>query len=146
MSNTQRFGIETEIRELLSHHSQAISRKNAAEVLACAMPDAVTYSLAPPLVAPADGGQGLRDWFTTWRGDIGLDLHDTKIVAADEVAYAYGLTHLTGTKTDGQKVDVWFRQTFGLRKINGSWRIAHDHESVPFYMDGSVRAAVDLKP
>jgi hypothetical protein len=27
-----------------------------------------------------------------------------------------------------------------------SARIAHNHESVPFYMDGSLEAAVDLKP
>jgi ketosteroid isomerase-like protein len=33
-----------------------------------------------------------------------------------------------------------------LRKTNGQWRIVHDHSSVPFYMDGSYRAAVDLKP
>jgi ketosteroid isomerase-like protein len=30
--------------------------------------------------------------------------------------------------------------------MNGEWRIVHDHSSVPFYMDGSYRAAVDLKP
>ena len=24
--------------------------------------------------------------------------------------------------------------------------IVHEHESVPFYMDGSFRAAIDLKP
>jgi PhnB protein len=26
------------------------------------------------------------------------------------------------------------------------WKIAHLHQSVPMYMDGSLRAAVDLKP
>jgi PhnB protein len=38
------------------------------------------------------------------------------------------------------------RETLGLRKIDGIWKIAHQHHSVPFYMDGSNRAAVDLKP
>jgi ketosteroid isomerase-like protein len=32
------------------------------------------------------------------------------------------------------------------RKIKGKWLITHEHVSVPFYMDGSYRAAVDLKP
>jgi ketosteroid isomerase-like protein len=36
--------------------------------------------------------------------------------------------------------------TLCFRKIDGEWRITHEHESVPFYMDGSVRAAVDLEP
>jgi ketosteroid isomerase-like protein len=54
---------------------------------------------------------------------------------------------LSGTKTDGEKADVWwFRQTLCFRRSGGEWRIAHQHESVPFYMDGSYRAAVDLKP
>jgi ketosteroid isomerase-like protein len=42
--------------------------------------------------------------------------------------------------------DLWFRSTLGLRKSDGVWRIVHEHTSTPFYMDGSFRAAVDLKP
>jgi ketosteroid isomerase-like protein len=41
---------------------------------------------------------------------------------------------------------VWFRITFGLRRAAEGWTITHEHESVPFYMDGSLRAAVDLQP
>jgi hypothetical protein len=36
--------------------------------------------------------------------------------------------------------------TFGLHRQNGAWRVAHRHASVPFHMDGSLRAAVTLKP
>jgi hypothetical protein len=28
----------------------------------------------------------------------------------------------------------------------GRWMVTHEHVSVPIYMDGSVKAAVDLKP
>jgi hypothetical protein len=31
-----------------------------------------------------------------------------------------------------------------LRRVDGRWRIVHDHSSVPFYLDGSYRAAVEL--
>jgi len=51
-----------------------------------------------------------------------------------------------GTKTDGAKADLWFRDTFGFQRIKGKWKIAHEHESVPFYMDGSFKAAIDLEP
>jgi ketosteroid isomerase-like protein len=44
------------------------------------------------------------------------------------------------------KFDLWTRVTVGLRKVDGSWRITHEHTSTPFYMDGSFKAAVDLKP
>ena len=33
-----------------------------------------------------------------------------------------------------------------LNRVNGAWRIAHLHSSVPFYMDGSLRPAFDLQP
>jgi ketosteroid isomerase-like protein len=42
--------------------------------------------------------------------------------------------------------DLWFRATLGFRKIDGKWTITHEHSSVPFYMDGSFKAAIDLKP
>jgi PhnB protein len=33
-----------------------------------------------------------------------------------------------------------------LAKKDGGWKAMHEHLSVPFYMDGSKKAAVDLKP
>ena len=53
---------------------------------------------------------------------------------------------MTGTKKDGEKADLWVRVTVGLRRIDGAWKITHQHTSVPFLMDGSFKAAVDLKP
>ncbi len=41
---------------------------------------------------------------------------------------------------------MWFRSTIGLRRISGGWRIAHEHNSTPFPMDGSGKAALDLQP
>jgi PhnB protein len=62
------------------------------------------------------------------------------------VAFCTSLNRMRGTKTDGEQVDLWYRHTLGLRKVEGRWQIAHEHESVPFYMDGSFEAAVDLAP
>ncbi len=53
---------------------------------------------------------------------------------------------MTGTKVDGEEVDLWTRTTVCLRRIGGAWRIVHEHTSVPFYMDGSFKAAIDLEP
>jgi len=50
------------------------------------------------------------------------------------------------TKRTGEETDVWVRATVGYRKIDGKWRVAHEHASVPFYMGGGDKAAVDLKP
>ena len=52
---------------------------------------------------------------------------------------------VVNTVINGEETDVWVRATVGLRKIDGRWKIIHEHASVPFYMDGSYRAAVDLE-
>jgi hypothetical protein len=50
------------------------------------------------------------------------------------------------TTQAGESWDLWMRLTVGLAKAGGHWRIVHEHVSVPFYMDGSFRAATDLTP
>ena len=62
------------------------------------------------------------------------------------MAFVRALGHMTGTKVDGEEVDLWTRTTVCLRRIGGAWQIVHEHASVPFYMDGSFKAAVDLEP
>jgi PhnB protein len=53
---------------------------------------------------------------------------------------------MTGSKTDGEVVDLWVRCTVCFRRRGSAWEITHQHTSVPFYMDGSYKAAVDLRP
>ena len=43
-------------------------------------------------------------------------------------------------------VSFWMRETLCLKRREEEWRIVHEHTSVPFYMDGSLRPAFDLKP
>lgn len=110
-------------------------------------PDVVSFDMAPPL--PHRGGavrKGLAEWFPTWDGPIGLELRDVTILADGGLALAHGLHHLTGRRTDGETTDVWYRATIGLRNVDGEWVIVHEHNSVPFRMDGSYKAAVELRP
>jgi PhnB protein len=136
---------ETAIKRAISDRITALHDKDAEGVMASGAPGFVSYSLAPPLKNTA-GKAGLEAWFATWDGPIGYALKDLKIVAGDEVAFAHGLVHMTGRKADGETVDLWFRQTLGLKLFRGAWKIVHGHDSTPFYMDGSFKAAVDLKP
>jgi ketosteroid isomerase-like protein len=108
--------------------------------------DAVEFSLAPPLVVPGNDEAGLQGWFDTWEGSIRGEVRDTKLTAGGDVAFWTGLVRMLGTKTDGTEVDLWFRQTLGLVKQDGHWKVAHEHSSVPFAMDGSGRALLDLAP
>jgi len=137
---------EAQVRSMVDAWAQAIRAKDAAGVAACQAKDFVQFDLAPPLQVVGADPKGLQDWFATWRGEIGFEVTDLHLTAGDDIAFCYGLIHLTGSRTDGLESDVWFRSTLCLRKIGDVWKIAHGHESVPMYMDGSFRAAIDLEP
>jgi ketosteroid isomerase-like protein len=140
---------ETEIRNLLADGTRALRAKDADLALAHLAEDVVSFDLEPPLQftgADARDKQGVEAWFRTWRGPIGWELRDPQIAIGGDVAFVHGLGHMTGTKTDGEVVDLWVRCTLCLRHRGGAWQITRQHMSVPFYMDGSYRAAVDLRP
>ncbi len=140
---------EGAFRDLLDTFARAIYNKNAAGAIALLTDDAVGFDLAPPLRMDSEAmhdPEGLEDWFGTWAGPIALKSHDVKIAVDGGLGHAYGLQHLTGTKIDGEDVDLWFRSTVCFRREGGRWRIAHIHNSVPFAMDGSGKALLDLKP
>ncbi|CAN5470469.1 hypothetical protein BH10PSE7_BH10PSE7_14370 [soil metagenome] len=137
---------ETEIRTVIDSWAKALRAKDAKGVVAHLSPDFLHYSLAPPLRSSGNGTDGLQSWFDTWDAGLGYDIRDLKITAAGDIAFSHSLNHLSGTKRNEGKSEVWFRQTLGFRRIAGTWKIVHEHESVPFYMDGSLKAAVDLKP
>jgi ketosteroid isomerase-like protein len=134
------------IAAMLLMRATAIGEKKSKDALSFDAADSVGFSLAPPLVSYGKDEAGLQAWFDTWDGPIGGDVQDVKLTIGADVAFWSGLVNMTGTKTDGTMVDLWFRQTLGLVKRKGRWLVAHQHESVPFAMDGSGKAMLDLKP
>jgi ketosteroid isomerase-like protein len=140
---------EREIRGVLADFTSAIRDKDAARVIAPLAADEVTFDLAPPLkMGPEQTHDpaALEEWFETWEGPIVSESHDLEVAVGGDIAYAYGMQHMTGTKKGGGRVDLWFRATACFRRENERWRITHMHNSVPFAMDGSGKALVDLKP
>ncbi|MBY3034281.1 SnoaL-like domain-containing protein [Rhizobium leguminosarum] len=137
---------EEAIIAMLMMRAKALGEKNASDALSYEAEDSVEFSLAPPLVYHGQDEAGLQAWFDTWEGPIGGEVRDARLTVGEDVAFWSGLTRMTGTKTDGTAVDLWFRQTLGLVKQDGRWLVAHQHASVPFAMDGSGRALLDLKP
>jgi ketosteroid isomerase-like protein len=138
-----------EIRYLLGIHERAIRDKDAATVAALYTRDAQSFGLAPPLrndAAQLHDPRQLERWFAGWSGPIHTELRDLDIRANGELGFATALQRLVATSTDGKHVDMWMRSTYCFRKEDGTWKIASVHESVPFAMDGSYRALVDLKP
>jgi PhnB protein len=137
---------EAGIRSLIDQRVKALYAKDAQGVITCLAPDYVPFTLAPPLVSNMTGAKEYESWFATWQGPIGTEIRDLAIDVSGDLGVSHSLNLMTGTAASGHEVKLWYRQTLSFRKVNGAWKIAHEHTSVPFYMDGSFRAAIDLKP
>lgn len=145
-STIDKTGEEAQIRAVIVDRAKALRAKNGPEVVRHHAPGFTLFSLAPPLATAPTDASGLEAWFATWHGPIGYEPGAFELAIGDDVAFCHGLVRMHGRKKDGEEPDLWFRTTLGLRKVAGAWKIAHEHQSVPFYMDGSDRAALDLAP
>lgn len=139
---------EREIRSLINEWADGVRHKDVEKIMAHYAPDIVLYDLAPPLkyVGVDAYRNGLENWFPSFDGPIGYEFTDLEIAISGDVAFMHSVNHLTGNRTGSDATDVWLRATVGFRKAGGRWLVTHEHVSVPFYMDGSNKAAVDLKP
>lgn len=137
---------ETRIRDVIDSWMSAIRRKDAAALVSHHGDGYVHFSLAPPLISDGSDVRGYNAWFDTWHGPLGYELQDLTVKSSGDLAFCHGLARLSGDKIGERKIALWFRLTLGFRKIGSDWKLVHEHESVPFYMDGSLRAAVDLAP
>ncbi len=139
---------EEQIRQLIDSWTMALRSKDVDTLMSHYKPEVMWFDLAPPLrnMGAAAYRKDWEEWFATWQGPIGYEIRDLSITTGDEVAFSTSLNRISGTRTSGEENDVWVRATVGFCKIKGKWMIVHEHFSVPFYMDGSYRAAVDLKP
>lgn len=125
---------------------QAHHNKDAAAIVAEHADDASIFSLAPPL-SHRPNVEETQKWLNTWKGPVEFSYHDLQIRVSGDLAVAQGYVRLAGKKVGAAPpVDFWMRGTLTLERLGDEWYIVHEHHSVPFYMDGSLRPAFDLKP
>ena len=134
------------IRAILGDRTNAHFGKVADLALKHFASDAVTYDLAPPLQYVGADRAALQAWFDSWDGPIGTAFGELEVEVSGDLAVARGLSHMMGSKKDGEQVDLWMCRTVVFGRRGGAWKITHQHTFVPFLMDGSYKAATDLKP
>jgi ketosteroid isomerase-like protein len=138
-----------DIQAQLDRWAKAFEAKDVNGVMAVyALGSALTaYDLVPPL--EYKGADAYRkdyaDFFAQMDGPLHVEIRDTHIETAGDLALAYGLERITGKLKSGQPLDIWVRYTSGFRRIGGEWRDIHDHVSVPADLD-SGKAMLGLKP
>ena len=134
-----------EIEALLQKLARAHADHDADAIVEVYAPDAVIFDLAPPLGRRGMNRDNVVAWLAGWDGPIQIDAVDVRLTVDGDLAFVSALNRMRG-RQGGEDQDLWYRTTMGMQKRSGQWKIVCDHSSVPFYMDGSYRAAVDLQP
>ena len=138
-----------EIRQVVLERAAAVAAKDAKAMVAHNAATIVEYNLAPPLRQPSAGRdvEPVAKWLATFEGPMSMEVRDLEVTAEGSVAFCTSLNCLTATPVgQPESFSLWFRVTLGLRRIDGRWQVVHEHESIPFEMDGSFQAAVGLQP
>jgi ketosteroid isomerase-like protein len=138
------------IRAIIAAIEAAYHAKDAAAIARHYAPGAVIADLAPPLRRRGLDVSATQAWLDGWDGPVELTTHELELHVDGNLALCHGLLHTRArTRSGEQEAEQeawWSRITVALARAPAGWRIIHEHSSVPFHMDGSLRAAIDLEP
>ena len=138
---------EAQIRKLMDDRAKAIRAKDVNGCMSHYAPDVLSFDVVNPLRKTGLDACRTRtvEWFSSFQGPIGFENRDLSVTTGDDVAFCHSLNRVNGTKTDGGKLEMWWRATVCFRKIENKWMITHEHASVPFDVKTGL-ASLDLKP
>ena len=66
--------------------------------------------------------------------DIKVQFLELKVITDGKLGYARSIQRFRATGPDGKPVDITFRETDLLHKVDGQWKILEQHISVPIDM------------
>lgn len=135
------------IRDLVEKRIEAVRSRNINEAVINCDSGLLTFDVVGELAGTGVGAakERLKKWFSSMKELVNFDMKIINMEAGDTVAFCNSFNHIQAIKEGGGKLDMWWRETLGLKKINNEWTITSAHSSVPF--DGETgKASTHLKP
>ena len=124
---------EDAIRELVENWANAVRRKDLTAILVSHSANILMFDVPPPLASKGiEAYRKTWDLFFSWASDpVVFDISEIDITPGDDVAFVTALMRCAGTERNGQAIELDFRLTIGLRKIDSRWIVVHEHHSIP---------------
>ncbi|GAB3900209.1 hypothetical protein GCM10029964_087230 [Kibdelosporangium lantanae] len=138
---------EAEIHGQIDKVVEALRAKDLDALRQLYTTDVVSFDVEPPLQHVGIAAK-LENWARVFLffETVTYEIRDLTFTVGDEVAYGHAFARLRGTLPSGAPTKgMWVRVTYGMRKIDGAWLIAHDQVSVPLDVS-SGKGVVDLDP
>jgi len=146
-AETAKVTAEAEVREVLNSWLKAVKASDVRAITSHYAPDILAFDAIAALQF-----KGVEAYGKHWEkcltmcdhGSMIFEIHDLNVVADGNVAFATALTRCGGTDVNGEEKSGWMRMTAGYRRIDGKWKIVHEHFSAPFDME--TMKMLDLSP
>ncbi len=143
-ATTDDIAAEQGVRDLMRRYEAALRDKDLEALSACYADDAVIYDIG----AQMNGFDALRAlWeqcFPYFGQTIGTERKETAIHVSGDLAVVHGYTRLTGMDSDEPMARSWIRSTTCCRRVDGRWRVLHEHASFPVNCEeGKVQFILD---
>ena len=124
---------EAAIRELVESWARAVRVKDLDGILANHSTDMLMFDVPPPLQSKGiEAYKKTWELFFSWSNDpVVFDIKDMNIIAGSDVAFVAALMRCAGTEKNGERIELEFRLTIGLRRIGDQWMVLHEHHSIP---------------
>ncbi|HEV8286438.1 MAG TPA: nuclear transport factor 2 family protein [Chitinophagaceae bacterium] len=123
---------ETQIRQLVENWAKAVRNKDIAAILANHSNDIVMYDVPKPFQSVGiDAYRKTWDTFFAFTKPGVFNIQELHIVADENVAFCFATMKCADKSNGVEFVDLDFRLTIGLQKINDQWTIIHEHHSIP---------------
>jgi ketosteroid isomerase-like protein len=123
---------ELEIKALIERWASAVREENREGIRADHDPELLMYDVPHPVLS-----RGLDAYMATWEmffsaseKPVAFDFHDLSITAGKDVAFATAIGRCVNIDPSGRREPLEFRLTMGLCKVDGRWRVMHEHHSL----------------
>ncbi len=138
---------EAELRAMFAEWYRASTAKDIERTMAPIAHDCLSYEHQSPL--QYRGADSIREscqkGFDAAVGELHWDVPDLQVMVRGDLAVTWGLNRMRVTPPGGAPKESWSRGTRVFRKIDGRWKMIHQHVSFPFD-PASGRADTALSP
>ena len=122
------------ILDLMARWRTALEAKDVAKMMEDYLPDALLFDACPPYKA-----KGANSIAKVWEKCLpyfpekfSSEHRDLQVHIGGNVAFVHGIHHFLPTPADHPCGQTWMRITIGLKRVEGIWKVAHEHVSIPF--------------
>lgn len=122
------------VSRVIDSWAEAFCARDLDSLMALYANEAMIFDAIPPLrERPGDSFRGkLEHCLPYFPETFSWEVAEERLEVSDNISFAHRLFKYTCDDPNHPATQTWLRHTIGLKRIDGEWKIVHDHVSLPF--------------